>query len=93
MLWSSQRVLGRVSFILCSLPPQFPFSRTDPETNKTTTDMITYHGCEKDLDSTLESNVGVICDGHTNACYNVSKDDIVDEFLTEATACFCDGDR
>ena len=34
----------------------------------------------------------VICEGHANACYNVSKDNIQDEFLTEASACFCDGD-
>ena len=34
----------------------------------------------------------VICEGHANACYNVSKDNIQDEFLTEARACFCDGD-
>ena len=34
----------------------------------------------------------VICEGHANACYNVSRDNIQDEFLTEASACFCDGD-
>ena len=55
--------------------------------------MITFHGCEKDLAEALGAKFGVICDGHTNACYNVSRDDIQDEFLTTATACFCEGDR
>ena len=55
--------------------------------------MITFHGCEKDLAEALGAKFGVICDGHTNACYNVSRDDIPDEFLTTATACFCEGDR
>jgi len=59
---------------------------------KTKVDMITFHGCEKDLAGALNSHVEVICEGHANACYNVSKDNIQDEFLTEASACFCDGD-
>ena len=37
-------------------------------------------------------NFEVICENHANACYNVSKDNLQDDFLTEATACFCDGD-
>ena len=67
--------------------------RTDDTTGVTTTDMLTFHGCEKDLAGAFGSNINVICDGHTNACYNVSREDIQDEFLTEAKACFCDGDR
>jgi len=59
---------------------------------KTKVDMITFHGCEKDLAGALNSHVEVICEGHANACYNVSRDNIQDEFLTEARACFCDGD-
>ena len=55
--------------------------------------MITFHGCEKDLVGALGATFGVICEGHTNACYNVSKEDIQQDFLTSATACFCDGDR
>merc|ERR1719394_1112083 len=51
--------------------------------------MLTLHGCEKDLP---EGYIEVICEGHSNACYNVSRDNIHDDFLTEATACFCDGD-
>ena len=55
--------------------------------------MLTYHGCEKDLAGGLNSNIEVVCDGHTNACYNISRDDIADGFVQEAKACFCDGDR
>ena len=34
----------------------------------------------------------VICENHASACYNVSREDISNEFLTEAKACFCEGD-
>ena len=50
--------------------------------------MLTYHGCEKDLAGGLNSNIEVVCDGHTNACYNISRDDIADGFAQEAKACF-----
>jgi len=59
---------------------------------KSKVDMLTFHGCEKDLAGALGSNIEVICENHANACYNVSKDNLQDDFLTEATACFCDGD-
>jgi len=59
---------------------------------KNKVDMLTLHGCEKDMAGALGSNIEVICEGHANACYNVSRDNIHDDFLTEATACFCDGD-
>ena len=32
----------------------------------------------------------VSCEDHENACFNVTN--VHDDFLTEATACFCDGD-
>merc|ERR1719430_673457 len=54
---------------------------------------MTFHGCEKDLAPSLGAHFEVECGGHTNACYNVSKDDFVDEFLTSAKACFCEGER
>ena len=56
------------------------------------TDMIAYHGCEADLAGALNAHFGVVCDGHTNACYNVSREEITDELATFAEACFCDGD-
>ena len=34
----------------------------------------------------------VICSDHANSCFNVSTENIEDEFLTEAEACFCEGD-
>ena len=67
--------------------------RHNHETNETTTDKIAFHGCEKDLAGALAGQIGVVCDGHTNACYNVTKEDIHEEFITSAEACFCDGDR
>ena len=45
-----------------------------------------------DLQKVIMFNFEVICENHANACYNVSKDNLQDDFLTEATACFCDGD-
>ena len=45
-----------------------------------------------DLQKEIMFNFEVICENHANACYNVSKDNLQDDFLTEATACFCDGD-
>jgi len=63
------------------------------ETNGTNkVDMLTFHGCEKDLAGALSSHVEVICSDHANSCFNVSTENIEDEFLTEAEACFCDGD-
>ena len=69
------------------------FLRTDDSTGTQKTDMITFHGCEQDLAGALGQTFNVLCEGHTNACFNVSKEDIQDEFLTEAIACFCEGDR
>ena len=54
--------------------------------------MIAYHGCEADLAGALDAQFGVVCDGHTDACYNVSREEIADEMATFAEACFCDGD-
>ena len=34
----------------------------------------------------------VICAEHANSCFNVSTENIQDEFLTSAAACFCEGD-
>jgi len=59
---------------------------------KSRTDMLTFHGCEKDLAGALQSNVEVICKEHANSCFNVSTENIQDEFLTSAAACFCEGD-
>jgi len=56
------------------------------------TDMLTFHGCEKDLAGALGSHLEVICENHANSCFNVSREDISNEFLTEAKACFCEGD-
>jgi len=59
---------------------------------KDRTDMLTFHGCEKDLAGALNSHVEVICSDHANSCFNVSMDNIQEDFLTEAEACFCEGD-
>jgi len=68
-------------------------SITNQETGKVTTDKLAYHGCEKDLANAFDSNINVLCNGHTNSCYNVSRDDIHDDVITRAEACFCEGDR
>jgi len=57
------------------------------------TDMVAYHGCEKDLNSALERNyTTVVCSGHLNTCFNISVDDIPHDEITFAEACFCDTD-
>jgi len=62
------------------------------EEGKSRTDMLTFHGCEKDLAGAIGSHVEVICKEHANSCFNVSTENIQDEFLTSAAACFCEGD-
>ena len=52
--------------------------------------MITFHGCERDLEAVFGTEV--ICPGLTNACYNISREDIVDHLVISKTACFCEGD-
>jgi len=68
------------------------FEIIDPKTNEKRVDMIAYHGCEKDLAPALQANFSVICDSHTNSCYNASEGN-PDDFMVFAKACFCDGDR
>jgi len=63
------------------------------ETQEKRTDKLSYHGCEKDLAQALSTSISVVCNGHTNSCYNVSQADIPDDFIVSAEACFCDGDR
>ena len=69
------------------------FPSTNDESGKVTTDKLAYHGCEKDLAGALGATFDVICGGHTNACYNISREEIQDDFLVRAEACFCEGDR
>ena len=68
-------------------------SSTNSETGKVTTDKIAFHGCEKDLAEAFANNVNVVCSEHTNACYNYTREEISDDLVTQAEACFCDGDR
>jgi len=68
------------------------FEIIDPKTKEKRVDMIAYHGCEKDLAPALQANFSVICDSHTNSCYNASSGD-PNSFMMFAKACFCDGDR
>ena len=63
------------------------------EEGEKTIDKLAYHGCEGDLAAKLHLEVEVLCSGHTNACYNVSFDDIQYDWLSRVEACFCDGDR
>jgi len=68
------------------------FEKTNNDGSKKI-DMIAVHGCEKDLTTMLSANFEVICNGHENACYNISRENFQDETLTAATACFCDTDK
>ena len=54
--------------------------------------MITFHGCERDLVGAMWSHQEAICPGLTNACYNITREDIVDPLAISKTACFCEGD-
>jgi len=53
--------------------------------------MIARHDCESDLKHL--ANEDLICDKNTYGCFNISKENIVNQDATFAEACFCEGDR
>merc|ERR1712219_55766 len=57
----------------------------------TTTHMVGRHSCEKELSGV--GDYGVVCNGHTDACYNITRDQINTIEALWAKACFCSGDK
>merc|ERR1712130_673423 len=57
----------------------------------TTTHMVGRHSCEKELSGVGE--YGVVCNGHTDACFNITRDQINTIEALWAKACFCSGDK
>ena len=57
-----------------------------------TVSLVAYHGCEQTLTDALHVEFEVMCQGHSNACYNISRDAIQDDEMIQAEACFCDTD-
>jgi len=62
------------------------------EDGEVTTDMVAFHGCEKDIAAAIDSETVIECQGHVNTCYNASDSDIVNQEVTYAEGCFCDED-
>merc|ERR1711936_495661 len=57
----------------------------------TTTHMVGRHSCERELSGV--GDYGVVCNGHTDACYNITRDQINTIEALWAEACFCSGDK
>ena len=93
MLWCSEGVLGVVSKLINYKFEHISSNMGEGEGATKRVDMITFHGCEKDLAGALGAHYDIICSGHTNSCQNVSRDDIEDGTFSSGKACFCDGDR